>query len=172
MAFPLSITGHLMVRHQDYKGKQAAMDRLQDALRAQTVDAITMGKDTIEFTPQIKGTDRKPRPEGGGWMFNGLGTCFLQVGRTFDGLTVAYKLDCQLWFYSSTIVSVTAGLLIWWTGGPDHQWAWALSLGFWLLFFMSGYVSTTIEFRRWLKNNLTSVELPTTKRLRVPTDLS
>ncbi|MBB5715420.1 hypothetical protein [Sphingomonas aerophila] len=171
MAFPLSITGQLRIRHQDLNASQDARDRLRDALHAQTVDTITIGEDTIQFTPQVKGGERKLRPEGEGWMFNALGVCSLRLDRTFEGLTVSYKLDCRVWFWLSTAFSLAAGLVIRFTRAPDYQWAWALALGFWLVFFMFGYVSKTIEFRRWLRNNLTSVELPRTKRLEVPIDL-
>jgi hypothetical protein len=170
MAFPLSITGELTVRHSDLRSNQGAMERLQAALNAQTVDSITRGENSIEFIPQITGEDRKPRPEGGGWMFNALGTCLLSLRQSSEGLIVDYRLDCRLWFWTATSFSTAAGLIIWCTKGPDHQWAWAFALGFWSLLFMSGYLSKTIEFRRWLKNNLTSTELPPTKRLRVPVD--
>jgi hypothetical protein len=46
------------------------MERLRAALLAQPVDTIAMTGDTIQFTPQAKGGERKPRPEGSGWMFN------------------------------------------------------------------------------------------------------
>ncbi|MCW6533122.1 hypothetical protein NED98_23000, partial [Sphingomonas sp. MMSM20] len=54
--------------------------------------------------------------------------------------------------------------------GPDPKWGWIFPLGIWAVMFLSGYVSKIIEFRRWLRKNLTSLELPPTKPLSVPKD--
>jgi len=170
MPFPLSITGQLTVRHTQLKSTQEVMERLRAALLAQTVDTITMASDTIEFIPQVKGGETKPRPEGGGWMFNALGVCVLRLHQECEGITVAYKLDCRFWFYIATAISMTAGLVIQLSAGPDHKWGWVFAVGFWVLFFASGFVSKTIEIQSWLKKSLTSLELPPTKRLRVPVE--
>lgn len=172
MPFPLSITGRLTVRHPRLISTPDVMERLRAALLAQTVDTIAMTGDTVQFTPQAKGGESKPRPEGGGWMFNALGACSLQLQRDVEGVTVFYRLDCRLWFCIATAASIIAGLLIRLSDGPDHEWSWVFALGFWVLFFLSGFVSKTIEIRSWLKDNLTSLELPQPKRLRVPVDPS
>lgn len=170
MAFPLSITGRMMVRHPKLASHQDVVERLRTALLAQTVDTITMRDDAVEFIPQANGSESKPRPEGGGWMFNSLGICWLRSRHEPDLVTVDYRLDCRFWFLTATFISIAAGLAIHLSTGPDHQWGWAFALGFWVLFFLSGYISKSIEVRRWLKDNLSSLELPPTKRLRVPVD--
>ncbi|VWX53940.1 hypothetical protein [Novosphingobium sp. 9U] len=146
------------------------MERLEAALSAQTVDMIKIAGDSIEFRPQSKDTADKPRPEGNGWMFNGLGACCLHVGHDQQGVLIDYNLDCRVGFFLVTVISVGFGALIQSSSGPDHGWGWAFACGNWVLMFFSSYISKTIEFRRWLKTNLTSHELPPTKRLRVPTN--
>ena len=146
------------------------MERLRAALFAQTVDTIAMTGDTIQFTPHAKGGESKPRPEGGGWMFNNLGGCSLRLYEETEGVTVEYSLDCRLWFSMATAISIAAGMVIQLSAGPDHRWGWLFAFGFWILFFLSGFLSKTIEIRNWLTSNLTSPELPPTKRLRLPMD--
>ncbi|WP_159043595.1 hypothetical protein [Sphingomonas sp. STIS6.2] len=172
MPFLLSITGRLTVRHPQLISTPDVMERLRAALLAQTVDTIAMTGDAIRFTPQAKGGESKPRPEGGGWMFNALGVCSLRLHQEVEGVTVVYRLDCRLWFCIATAISIMAGVVIRLSAGPDHEWRWVFALGFWLLFFLSGFLSKTFEIRSWLKTNLTSLELPPTKRLRVPVDPS
>lgn len=103
-------------------------------------------------------------------MFDGLGACSLRVRQDQQDISIDYNLDCRLRFFLVTVLSVGIGLLIQSSSGPDHDWGWALGCGIWGVVFFSSYVSKTIEFRRWLKTNLTSHELPPTKRLRVPTN--
>ena len=172
MPFPLSITGRLTVRHPRLTSTPEIMERLRAALFAQTVDTIAMTGDTIQFTPHAKGGESKPRPEGGGWMFNNLGGCSLRLYEETEGVTVEYSLDCRLWFGTATVFSIIAGLVIRLSAGPDNEWGWVFALGYWVLLFLSGFVSKTIEIRNWLNTNLTSLELPPTKRLRVPVDPS
>lgn len=169
MAFPLSISGRLQIRRSELTPLQP-MERLEAALSAQTVDMIAVAGDSIEFRPQGKDTADKPRPEGSGWMFNRLGPCCLRVCYDQQGVLIDYNLDCRVGFFLVTVISVGFGALIQSSSGPDHEWGWAFACGFWVVAFFSSYISKTIEFRRWLKTNLTSHELPPTKRLRVPTN--
>lgn len=146
------------------------MERLEAALSAQTVDKITITSDTIEFTPMVKGSESKPRPEGNGWMLNAIGISSLHVHHDSNSTTISYRLECRGWFFVVTALSVATGLFIHLYEGKDYEWGWLFALGIWAVMFLSGYVSKTIEFRRWLRNNLISTQLPPTKRLRVPTD--
>lgn len=170
MTFPRSITGRLTVRRSELTPNSGVMERLAAALSAQTVDSMTIANDTIEFVPQVKGSGGKSRPEGSGWMFNSLGTCLLHIRQEQDGVVVSYRLECGTWFLAVTIFCVASGLLIHLYHGPDSEWGWIFSLGIWTVMFLSGYVSKIIEFRGWLRKNLTSLELPPTKPLSVPKD--
>jgi hypothetical protein len=169
MAFPLSISGRLHVRRSELTPLQPIIERLEAALSAQTVDVIKVAGDIIEFRPQSKGTADKPRPEGNGWMFDGLGPCFLRVRHDQQEAVIDYNLDCRLGFFIVTVLSILIGTLIHSSSRPDHDWGWTFACGLWGVVFFSSYISTAIEFRQWLKTNLTSHELPPTKRLRVPT---
>lgn len=169
MAFPLSISGHLTLSRSELTSNSGVVERLEAALSAQTVDKITVTNDTIEFTPMVRGSEGKPRPEGNGWMLNAIGNSWLRVRHESNSATISYRLECRGWFCMATALSVATGLFIHLYKGKDYEWGWLFALGIWAVMFLSGYVSKTIEFRRWLKNNLTSAELPPTKRLRVPT---
>lgn len=168
MAFPFSISGGVQFRRSDLTASQTIVERLEAALSAQTVDRITVTGDAIEFMPQTKGTGDKPRPEGNGWMLNGLGTCFIQVIYNQDKVMVRYKLDCRLWFGLTTVIALGVGFAIRSSTGPDPEWGWAFACGLWTVVFLLAYISKAIEFRGWLKNTVTSHLLPPTKRLRVP----
>lgn len=169
MAFPVSISGRLQVRRSDLTPLQPIIERLKSALSAQTVDSIKVAGDVIEFRPEGKGNADKPRPEGSGWMFDGLGPCFLRLRHDQQDVIIDYNLDCRLRFFIVTVISVVIGPLIQSSSGPDHDWGWVIACGLWGVLFFSSYISKTIEFRRWLRTNLTSHELPPTKRLRLPT---
>lgn len=170
MAFPLSISGRLKVRRSELTTLQPIIERLEAALSAQTVDLIEVAGDVLKFRPQINGFAAKPRPEGNGWMFDGLGACCLHVRHDQQHILIYYNLDCRLRFFLVTALSVGIGVLIQSSSGPDHDWSWVFGCGIWIVAFFSSYVSTKTEFRRWLKTNLTSHEVPPTKRLRVPTN--
>lgn len=105
-------------------------------------------------------------------MFNNLGSCSLHLYEETEGVTVEYSLYCRLWLGTATAFSIIAGLVIRLSAGPDNEWGWVFALGYWVLLFLSGFVSKTIEIRNWLNTNLTSLELPPTKRLRVPVNPS
>lgn len=169
MTFPLSITGRLKVRLSNLTSLQPIIERVVAALSAQTVDMIKVADEVIEFRPQGKGTADKPRPEGNSWMFGGLGPCYLRVRHDQQGVLIDYNLDCRLMFFIVTAISVGSGALIQSSSGPDYDWGWTFACGLWGVMFLSSYISKTIEFRGWLKANLTSDVLPPIKRLRVPT---
>lgn len=169
MAFPPSISGCLPVKRSELMPVQSVIERIVAALSAQTVDTITITGGDIEFRPQREGTANKPRPEGNGWIFNGLGCCCLHVHHDQQGVSIDYDLDCRLWFFVVTVISIGSGALIQSSSGPDHEWGWTIGCAIWAVMFFSSYISKTIEFRGWLKANLTSDALPPTTRLRAPT---
>ncbi|HCB75878.1 MAG TPA: hypothetical protein DEP91_06845 [Sphingomonas bacterium] len=146
------------------------MERLEAALTAQTVDAISSEGNTIRFVPEVAALGRNMRPAGDGWMFTSLGRCSITIGRTGQSITADYHLNCRGWFYLVTAISLAVGTLISHSSGPDHEWGWVFALGLWSVVFASGFVSKTIEFRRWLKANLGSETLLPAKKLRLRSD--
>lgn len=168
MAFPLSISGVLKVRMAAVTPAQPIIERLRAALAAQTVDMIKVSGHIIEFRPQIKRTADRPRPEGKLWMFEGIGPCFLHVHHDQNHAVIKYNLDFRLQFSVVIIFSAVTGALIRSSSAPGHDWGWTVAGGIWGILFLSSYISKAIEFRQWLRNNLTSDEQPPTKRMRVP----
>ena len=170
--FPLSISGCITIQRSVLTKNQSITERLHDALVAQTVDQVIVSGQAIEFVPQTGGGEGKPRPEGGGWMFGMLGRCNIRVTYEPDLINLYYRLSCRSWFTIVTGTSIAAGLTIGFGNGPDHQWSLAFALGIWTLLFLSGYISKTIEFRKWITKNVASDDLLPIKRLRVPADPS
>jgi hypothetical protein len=170
MPFPLSISGRVQVLDSPLRSDAAIVERLQAALTAQTVDTISVEGNTIRFVPEVAAMARNMRPEGDGWMFTSLGRCLIMIRQIGQSITAVYHLDCRGWFYVVTAIALAVGTLISQSSGPDPEWGWVFALGLWLVMFASGFVSKTIEFRRWLKTNLASEMLPPAKKSRLRSD--
>jgi hypothetical protein len=170
MPFPVSISGRVQVLDSPLRSDADIMERLEAALTAQTVDAISAEGNTIRFVPEVAALGRNVRPQGDGWMFLMLGRSSITIGHYGQDVTAHYQLDCRGWFYLVTALSLAVGTLISQSSGPDHEWGWVFALGLWLVVFASGFVSKTIEFRRWLKASLESETLLPTKKLRLRSD--
>jgi hypothetical protein len=168
--FPLSINGSLNVQAAIFPEGPSALARLRDALVAQTVDSVTIEGDAVHFKPHTKGNARKPRPEGNLWMLDGIGSSWLAVRQSGTEVKVEYHLDTSFKFVFVSSLALLAGSVIHLFGKTHRQEGWVFAAGIWLVMFASSYVSATIEFRRWLRANLTSREMPPTKPLRVPPD--
>lgn len=171
MPFPLSITGQVEIPHSQLTTVQSPVERLRDALLAQTVDQITINENRINFRPATSGDAKKLRPEGNGWMLGSLGNCWVSIDRRPSDLIVYYDLQCRGLFYLVTALSVATGAIVLSSEGPDYIIGWAFAVGIWLVMFLSSYVSKRWEFRGWIRRNLTSEQLPETKRLRECTKL-
>ena len=169
MAFPISITGTLTIPIGDVGKPDCPASLLQAALEAERVDGLHRRGDTLSFRAEAGLHKPAPRPGGEWWLFSIFDRGeFSLIEDSTGAVTVRYSLSVRLVFFIVTALSVAAGLLIYFSAGPDHEWGFAFGLGLWLVAFASQYVSKAIEVRRWLRKVLTQRAPYAAAPLRTP----
>ncbi|HEX8124676.1 MAG TPA: hypothetical protein VF548_03765 [Allosphingosinicella sp.] len=169
MAFPISITGTLTIPIGDIGEPGCPASLLQAALEAEKVDRLHRRGDTLSFRAKAGLHAPVERPGGEWWLFAIFDRGeFALIGDSTQKVTVRYSLSVRLVFFIVTALSVAAGLLIYFSSGPDHEWGFAFGLGLWLVAFASQYASKAIEVRRWLRKVLTQRAPYAAAPLRTP----
>ena len=155
MAFPISITGTLVVAASNGGGLDGPTSRLHEALAAETVDHLLRQDDTLSFRSRAGFHKPVPRPGGKWWLFSIFTEGKFAVEEAAVGVRVRYSLSTRQAFFVVTALSAAVGSVIHLSAGPDHEWGFVFGLGMWLVMFASQYLSKAIEVRKWLRKVLT-----------------
>lgn len=136
------------------------IQRLADALRAETVDDVSLSGDRIDIC--IDGTI-KLRPGGDSWMFNLWTSGRFAVADEGAAMAVKFQLRTDgalLALIAGMITLAIVGLVM---AIPGLVFAPSI---FVMLVILSVLWTRYISLPRWIRRVLTSAELPAPKRLR------